>query len=300
MVKINVTEVCPRDGWQNYKGKILDHTWKVEMVKKMILAGAKSIDLASFVNAKYVPQMADATYIFQDISKWIAEQNLDVDLLGLALNGRGLEDAVKAGVKTVQFVISASEEHNMRNSRKSVSESFEDLKDLYAKVKGIDVVLSIACAFASPFGDEVTYENLAKLIRSAKSLGINRFGVADTAGIVNPGLMRERLRLLKSEFGLENFSLHMHDSRGMGLANILVALEEGVTNFDSSLGGMGGCPFVPKAKGNIATEDLLNMLHSMGYETGYDIEKVLEIGNYMLNELEIAQESSMMTVYRNR
>lgn len=299
MKKINVTEVCPRDGWQNFHGEILDHNWKVETVKKMIRAGANSIDLASFVNPKYVPQMADAKEMFQELSKWVEEENLDVELMALTLNGRGIEDAIKAGAKTVLFVASASEEHNQRNSRKSISESMEDLKKLYPMTEGAEVVLSIACAFASPFGDEISYETLYELISSAKELGIKRFGLADTAGIADPYTVQNTLRKLKKDFRLENFSMHMHDAQGMGLANVLMGIEEGIVNFDSSLAGMGGCPFVPKAKGNISTEDLLNMLHKMGYETNYDLDKVLEAAYQMDRDINAGANTNMLTVYKN-
>lgn len=300
MSDLIIAEVCPRDGWQNFKGEILDHDWKVKTVKEMIKAGAKRIDLASFVNPKYVPQMADAKEMFKDLTEWKNENNIDVELMALTLNGRGIEDAINSGAKTVLFVASASEEHNQRNSRKSIAESMEDLKKLYPLTEGkAEVVLSIACAFASPFGDEVKYETLKNMISTAKEMGINRFGLADTAGIADPKTVRSTLRKLKEDFGLENFSLHLHNARGMAMANILVGLEEGITEFDSSLAGMGGCPFVPKAKGNIATEDLLNMLHSMGYETGYDLDKVLELADKMDKEIDANAQTDMLTVYRN-
>lgn len=302
MSKIIIEEVCPRDGWQNFKGEILDHNWKVETVKKMIGYGARKIDLASFVNPKYVPQMADAKDMFNDLIPWVKEQGLeDVELMALTLNSRGVEDAIKAGAKTVMFVASASEEHNLRNSKKSISESLEDLAGLYEKnIKGsgVEVQLSIACAFASPFGDTVEYSTLKKLIETGKNLGIKKFGLADTAGIADPMTVRASLKKIKEDFGLEGFSMHMHDARGMGLANVLVGLEEGITTFDSSLAGMGGCPFVPGAKGNIATEDLLNMLESMGYETGYDLDKVLEAANEMDLSINANANTNLLNIYR--
>lgn len=272
--KVTVIEACPRDGWQNHK-VIIPLETKLAYVKKMIAYGARKLDVTSFVNPKLVLQMAGAKELMQALQAYAAEKNLDVELMALALNKRGAEDAIAAGAKSIQFVLSVSEEHNLRNSHCSISQSLEGFKAMASEVKGVTVTLALACAFGSPFGDEVPIDRIKQLCQAAFEIGVNRIGLADTAGISSPTHTRELLRKLKADFDLAKFSVHLHDSRGMGLVNAFVAVEEGIRSFDSSLGGMGGCPFVPRAKGNIATEDLVNMLHAMGYETGYDLNQVI-------------------------
>lgn len=282
--KVTVVEACPRDGWQNHK-VIIPLETKLAYVKKMIAYGARKLDVTSFVNPKYVPQMAGAKELLETLQAYAAEKNLDVELMALALNKRGADDAVAAGAKSIQFVLSASEEHNMRNSRCSIEQSLEAFKSMAGEVKGVTVTLALACAFGSPFGDEVPADRIRKLCQEAFDVGVSRIGLADTAGISSPTHTRDILRALKEEFGLARFSVHLHDSRGMGLVNAFVAVEEGIRSVDASLGGMGGCPFVPRAKGNIATEDLVNMLHVMGYETGYDLNQVITAALEMGEEI---------------
>lgn len=272
--KINVAEVCPRDGWQNHKVIIPQET-KLEYIKKMIAFGARKLDITSFVNAKRVPQMAGAKELIETLNAYADEKNLDVELMALVLNKRGVDDAIAAGARSIQFVLSASEEHNMRNSRCPIEKSLTDFKAMASEVKDVKITLALACAFGSPFGDVVPTERIKRLCQTAFDLGVKSIGLGDTAGISSPTNTREVLRALKTDFDLDSFSVHLHDSRGMGLANAFVAVEEGISQIDSSLGGMGGCPFVPQAKGNIPTEDLVNMLHVMGCETGYDLNQVI-------------------------
>lgn len=266
--RVLVSEVCPRDGWQNHPVPIPTET-KIKYIRKMVDCGARKMEITSFVNPKYVPQMADAKDVYLGVKDYLEERH--VTPFALTLNKTGVENAREAGFRHVEFVLSASEEHNKRNSRRTIQESLDALKELAGEADGLNIILAMPCIFGSPFGDEVPLDRVKWLIDEAESVGVKEFGVADTAGISNPENTRRVLRAIREYTDIGRVSLHMHDAYGMGLANCYVALEEGITMMDASLAGMGGCPFCPGAKGNIAMEDLIHMLHDMGVETGYDL-----------------------------
>lgn len=266
--RVLVSEVCPRDGWQNHPVRIPTEK-KIEYIKKMVDCGARKMEVSSFVNAKYVPQMGDAREVFCGVRDYLDEKG--VTAVALALNKRGVEDARKAGFCHVEFVLSASEEHNLRNSRRTIRESLDAFQALAGEAGDLHIVLAMPCVFGSPFGDEVPLDRIKWLIDEAERVGVAEIGIADTAGMSNPENTRRVLRGIRDYTDVGKVSVHMHDTYGMGLANIHTALEEGVTMLDGSLGGMGGCPFVPGAKGNVAIEDLIYMLHDMGIETGYSL-----------------------------
>lgn len=280
--RVEIMEVCPRDGWQNHKTIIPTET-KIKYIKTMIDCGARSMDVTSFVSPKAVPQMADAFDVVAGVRKYAEEKGCV--LSGLALNKKGVENARTAGLSHVAFVLSVSEEHNLRNSRKTIEESREMFRQLAQEAKDLRISLALPCVFGSPFGDEISMELVRDIIEEAFSLGVKEIGLADTAGISNPAHTRKVLRAIGEYTDIKSLSMHIHDSYGMGMANIHVALEEGITKLDASLGGMGGCPFVPGAKGNIATEDLIYMLDSMGIESGYDLEKLNQTAAEMAKEV---------------
>lgn len=290
MTKVYIQESCPRDGWQNY-ASFIPTDRKIHYIKAMCEAGAKKIEVTSFVNPKIMPQMADAAEVFAAIKAFSRGQKLQ--LSALALNAKGAARAEEAGAQALEFVLSASEEHNLRNSHRPLSESMQIFKELALAPRRTEAVLCIACFFGSPFGDVITQERMQWLLTEAQSVGITKFGLADTAGICNPKHMRETLRFLKEQVDLDDISIHLHDTYGMGIANAYVALEEGITHFDASLAGMGGCPFAPGAKGNIATEDLVQLCHSLGLETGYDLERLKVLSKAMTEELGIGNNSSV-------
>lgn len=294
--KVFISEVCPRDGWQNHPVPIPTEV-KIKYIKKMIEYGARRLEITSFVSPKYVPQMGDAKEVFQGLKDYL-EQN-SVTAFVLALNKRGVEDARAAGVHNVNFVLSASEEHNLRNSRRTIQESLEAFRALAKEAQDLNITLSMPCVFGSPFGDEVPLDRIKWLIDEAEQAGVKEIGVADTAGISNPENTRRVLRAIRDYTDISRVALHMHDTYGMGLANVYVALEEGITMMDSSLAGMGGCPFVPGAKGNIATEDLLYMLHDMGIETGYNLELVNQTAAEMAAEIQATVVSCQGSVCKH-
>ncbi len=295
--KVVVAEVCPRDGWQNHPVHIPAEI-KIKYIKKMVDYGARKIEVTSFVSPKYVPQMGDAKEVFQGVQSYLDEHG--VTSFVLALNKRGVEDARAAGVRNVNFVLSASEEHNLRNSRRTIQQSLDAFKDLAKEAQDLHIILSMPCAFGSPFGDEVPLDRLRWLIDEAEQVGVEEFGIADTAGISNPENTRRVLRAIREYTDISKVSLHMHDTYGMGLANAYVGLEEGITALDSSLAGMGGCPFVPGAKGNIATEDLLYMLHDMGIDTGYDLNLVNQTAAEMAGEIQASVVSCQGSLCKHR
>ena len=269
--KVIVGEVCPRDGWQNHPVQIPTEK-KIEYIKKMVDYGSRRIEITSFVNPKYVPQMGDAKDVYAGVRDYLDERG--VTAFALALNKRGVDDARAAGFKNVEFVLSASEEHNLRNSRRTIQESLDSFKELAQHADGLNIMLCMPMVFGSQFGDEVPMDRVKWLIEEGLSVGVREFGIADTAGLSNPENTRRVLRSIKEYIDVDMISLHMHDTYGMAMANIYAAMEEGITIMDASLGGMGGCPFAPGAKGNIAMEDLIYMLHDMGIETGYDLDMI--------------------------
>lgn len=291
--RVEIMEVCPRDGWQNHKVLIPTET-KIKYIKKMIDCGARKMDVTSFVNPKAVPQMADAFEVVAGVREYAAEKGCL--LSGLALNKKGVENAKAAGLENVSFVLSVSEEHNLRNSRKTIQESMDTFLELAAGAQELNISLALPCVFGSPFGDEIPMKRVTDIIEKAFAAGVKEIGLADTAGISSPYHTREVLQFLKSWVDFGDVSIHLHDTRGMGLANAYIALEEGITKFDASMGAMGGCPFVPGAKGNIGSEDLINMFEQMGVATGYDLQEVVETAVSMGREIQADLVSSMTSL----
>ena len=294
--KVLVSEVCPRDGWQNHPVHIPADI-KIKYIKKMVDYGARKMEITSFVSPKYVPQMGDAKEVFQGVKDYLDQKG--VTAFVLALNKRGVEDARAAGVHNVNFVLSASEEHNLRNSRRTIQESMDAFKELASHAQGLHIVLGIPCIFGSPFGDEVPLERIRWIIREAQSVGVEEFGLADTAGLSTPEITRRVIRAVKECADVDRLSLHLHDTYGMAIANAYVGLLEGITLFDSSLAGMGGCPFVPGAKGNVATEDLIYFMHAMGIETGLNLELANQAAAEMAAEIQAAVVSCQGAVCRH-
>ncbi|MFC2662173.1 MAG: hydroxymethylglutaryl-CoA lyase [Eubacterium sp.] len=292
---VEIMEVCPRDGWQNHKVMIPTET-KIKYIKKMMDYGAKRMDVTSFVHPKYVPQMADAADVVAGVKDYAAEKGCMIS--GLTLNAKGVERAAQSGLKNVQFVLSVSEEHNRRNSRRTIAESRQIFRDLVPKAEGLNIMLALPCVFGSPFNDEIDMGLVKDIILEAFDLGVSEIGLADTAGVSTPEHTKDVLRQIKEYCDPDQTTIHLHDTRGMGLANAYVALEEGYRKLDSACGAMGGCNFVPGAKGNIATEDLVNMCERMGIETGIDLKAVCATALEMGREIQSDIVSSLTDVYK--
>jgi hydroxymethylglutaryl-CoA lyase len=271
--QVQIVEVGPRDGFQNIK-TFIETKVKQQVIDGMIAAGVQVMEVTSFVHPKAIPQMVDAA----QIAKTAAQAAGDT-FRGLALipNLTGAKKAYECGIREVTYVISASEQHNLANINRTREQSLEDLQKIVTQVPELAVRLDVATAFGCPLGGKVDDEMVLSLIESALQIGVQSVVLCDTIGVAHPKQVYERARTVKNRFSDVSFGLHLHDTRGMGLANTLAGLDAGITIFESSIGGLGGCPFAPGAAGNTATEDLVNMFHGMGISTGIDLERYLAV-----------------------
>lgn len=288
--EVFIRECCPRDGWQNHQ-EFIPTEMKINYIKRMMDCGFKEIEVVSFVNPKVMPQMRDGKEVFAAVKDYAAKKG--IALGALALNKRGIDEARTAGAKVIQFGISASEEHSMRNANKTLAEAMAIFKDLARHSEGLEIILGLSSTFGSPFGEEIPLERLKWIVEEARSVGVEHINLADTAGISTPLHTREVLQYLGEHMDKNKVSVHFHDTHGMGIANTFVALEEGITHIESSLAAMGGCPFAPGAKGNIATEDLVNMCEKMGIKTNVDLKALIKVSQDMCSDIHAHLGGSM-------
>jgi hydroxymethylglutaryl-CoA lyase len=279
---ITITEVVTRDGLQ-IEPEFVETEYKLSLVKRLIEAGVKRLEVTSFVNPKFVPQMRDA----EEVMKGLQNRPKDVTLCTLALNEKGVERAISAGTDEVNFTFSASETHNQKNARRSVAESLDNIKLLISRAEQvrIPVNIGIATSFGCPFEGVYKPERVLHLVEQLTNWGINSIILADTTGMAHPNQILDTCSRIREKFSGLRLHLHLHNTRGMGAANLLAGIKAGVTNFDSSLGGIGGCPFAPGASGNICTEDMVHMLQLMGHKTTIDIDKLISIARDLQNKL---------------
>ncbi len=275
-MQILVSEVGPRDGLQSVKRPMptkAKHRW----IRALADAGVKEIEVASFVPAKLLPQMADAAAVVRDALKIPG-----LTVLALAPNLRGFQDAVAAGAHKVTLPVSASQAHSRANVRMSCEEAVESVGSICAARDGLPadrrpkIEVGISTAFGCTIQGEVPEDWVFEMATRIAGKGVDGVGLSDTVGYANPMQVRRMFARLRSELGELAGGAHFHNTRGQGLANVVAALEAGVTTFDASQGGIGGCPYAPGASGNIVTEDLVFLLESMGLDTGVDIEKLIE------------------------
>lgn len=273
---IDIIEVGPRDGLQRERTPISTAD-KIRMIHNLVAAGIKSVQVTSFVHPQYVPQMADAEAVCAGINKQDG-----VTYSGLVLNLKGLERAHAAGLTTVDMSISASDSHSRKNANRSLQDAVAGFKTMVstAREMGMTVRAGIQCAFGY-YEPDVTQDLVAELAQGHLALGVDELALADSTGMANPAQIKQMIGAIKPLLGDVPLTLHLHDTRGMGLANVVAAIDAGCTRFDTAFGGMGGCNFIPEALGNIATEDTINMLHAMGYETGVNIEQVASVSRYL-------------------
>lgn len=274
-MKILVSEVGPRDGLQGVK-RVMPTPAKHRWIRALAESGLREIEVASFVPAKLLPQMADAAEVVREA---VAIPRLTV--LALAPNLRGAQDAVAAGAHKVTMPVSASEAHSQSNLRKSVDAAIEEVRRVVEYRDSLPagarpgVEVGISTAFGCTLQGEVPEDFVIAVAARLAAAGVDSIGLSDTTGYANPAQVRRLFRRLKAEVGERMGGAHLHNTRGQGLANVVAALEEGVTTFDASQGGLGGCPYAPGASGNIVTEDLVFLLESMGLDTGIDIARLV-------------------------
>jgi len=271
--KVEVTEVGPRDGIQ--ADPVLVPTQrKIDWINRMIAAGVRRIEATSFVSPRAVPQLADAAEVMKGVKR-----SKDTVLAALVPNARGAIRAAEAGVDQIVVFMSASESHNLKNVNCTVDQSLKAFEEV-AKIAGdagIPVHGAIATSFGCPFEGDVPVAQVARIARAYQDMGFVGVSFGDTTGMATPPLVKQRVQAVRDAAPKLSQVLHFHNTRGIGLANVMAGLAEGVDRYEASTGGTGGCPFVPKATGNICTEDLLYLLEEMGIETGIDIRAMIDL-----------------------
>jgi hydroxymethylglutaryl-CoA lyase len=270
--RVTIVEVGPRDGLQNEKANIPTET-KVAFINQLTAAGHRVIEVTAFVSPKWVPQMADAAEVFGQI-----HMAPGVRYTALVPNRAGLDRAFQAGVREIAIFAASSETFSRRNINQSIDESFVTYREVTdaALQAGLQVRAYLSTAFGCPFEGAVSEQRVAELCQRLIDLGAFQVAVSDTIGIAHPGQVARVLDAVTSGVAADRIALHLHDTRGTALANVLVGLEHGIATFDSAAGGLGGCPYAPGAAGNLATEDLIYMLDGLGIETGVSLERVME------------------------
>jgi hydroxymethylglutaryl-CoA lyase len=272
--RVSVYEVSPRDGLQNEGAQVATHA-KVRLVDALVDAGITRIEIGSFVAPKWVPQMSDADEVCRMI-----ERRPGVTYAGLCPNARGLERALAAKVDEIAVFVSASETHNSKNVNKTIAQTLKAFEPVIgpAAERGLKVRGYVSTMWGCPYEGNVDPKRGLALAKHLLGAGCYQISLGDTIGVGTPVQTQQILDLFTAELPLEQIALHLHDTRGTALANVLVGLQAGVTTFDASVAGLGGCPYAPGAAGNLATEDLVYTLHGMGIETGIDLDKLWQAG----------------------
>lgn len=271
--RVEVTDVGPRDGLQAER-EFVPTAKKIEFINRLIDAGVPRIEATSFVSPRAIPQLADAAEVMAGI-----DRSRRTVIAALVPNKRGALRAAESGVDQIVVFASASESHNLKNVNRSVEQSlagFEEVARVADDAK-IPVHGAIATAFGCPFEGDVPAAQVAMIARRYQQLGFVGVSLGDTTGMATPPLVRAAVRAIRDTAPGIHIGLHFHNTRGVGLANVMTGLDEGIDSYESSFGGTGGCPYAPKATGNICTEDLVYLLHEMGIETGIDLRKLAAV-----------------------
>lgn len=289
-VHVTVTDVALRDGLQ-IQPDVVPTSAKLAIYELLVAAGVRSLELGSFVHPRLVPQMADAEDLFTRV-----RHDPEVQLIALVPNTRGAARALASGVKDVRIVLSCSEGHSRANTNRSVDEGIDEARavvEMLRQAGGVHVVGALATAFVCPFDGSVSPEQVVRMVGALVDMGMDEISLADTLGKADPAHVGRTVAAARSSFPDIRFGLHLHNTYGMALANVLAGLNEGVAQFDSALGGIGGCPFAPGAAGNVATEDVVFMLHSMGVDTGVDLDALAVAAAELRKALSGPLESSV-------
>ena len=278
---VDVVEVGPRDGLQSEPG-VLPTATKVEFIERAIAAGVRRVEVTSFVNPKRVPQMADAEAVLAALPR-----HPGVHYIGLVLNRKGFERAAAAGCNEIGMAVVASDTFNQRNQGVTSDESIAAWLDIAraAKVAGIRPQVTVSAAFGCPFEGEVPVSRVVEIAQRVAEAGPFEIALADTIGVGVPSQVIELVARVREAVPGVALRCHFHNTRNTGIANAFAAVQAGVRTLDASLGGIGGCPFAPAATGNIATEDLVYMLHRSGHPTGIDLASAIETGKWLQEQL---------------
>jgi hydroxymethylglutaryl-CoA lyase len=272
--QVKIVEVGPRDGLQNESKHVATQD-KIRLIESLAAAGLKNIEITSFVSPKWIPQLADGLEVATSV-------NLPPDVTASALvpNLKGYESFAKANLKQIALFMSATESHSKKNINKGIDEAIATLKEVaqVARNDGRSVRCYMSVVFVCPYEGAVKPDHVARVVSKLLEIGVDELSLGDTIGAATPNQVSDMVKLLSSQVPLSKLALHFHDTRGTALANVVAGLDSGITIYDASIGGMGGCPYAPGAAGNLATEDLVYMLHGMGIKTGVDLEKLVDCG----------------------
>ena len=294
--KVKLVDVGPRDGLQNEKSPV-PAAVKIELVHRLQDAGLKEIEVTSFVSAKWVPQMADALDVMAGV-----ERRADVRYSVLTPNMKGFEAALTSKPNEIVVFAAASEAFSQRNINCSIAESIERFAPVVAAAKaaGIYTRGAISCAVGCPYEGDVAPSQVELVAQLMKSIGVEHMGVADTIGVGTPLKVQRAMEAALKHYALNDVSGHFHDTYGQALGNTLISLQMGVWQFDTSIAGLGGCPYAKGATGNVATEDVVYMLHGMGIQTGIDMDKLVDAGQYISDFLGRKPNSRAATALLNK
>ena len=278
MSKIEVVEVGPRDGFQSVRcAAPIASELKLEVIDKLIAAGVKHMEYTSFVSPKAIPQLADA----QTVTEAVMKKYPGLDLFALVPNLRGAQNAYELGLRKVCYVVSLSKSHNKANINRTHEQSLEAYQEIRAAYPDLEVVVDLATTFGCPFeGKYNDSQAVVNFLKDYADAGMTTCCLCDTIGIADPAQVKSVIGELKASYPNLQLQVHFHDTRGLGMVNTMAAIESGVTEVQSALGGLGGCPFAPGASGNLSTEDMVWMLNEMGFKTGVSFSKVLEAAKF--------------------
>jgi hydroxymethylglutaryl-CoA lyase len=272
--EVSIYEVGPRDGLQNEK-QILPSDKKLELIEGIVDAGIRRVEITSFVNPRWVPALAD----HEDIARRV-KRKPGVRYSALVPNMRGLDGATRAGMQEVAVFMAATQTHNKKNINKSTQDALRTYRGVVgeARSRGMQVRGYVSCVYGCPYEGAVSLEQVLAVANELLDMGVYELSLGDTIGVGTPRQIEYiLLGLLDAGIALEQLAVHFHDTRGTALANVTVALQHGVRTIDCAIGGLGGCPYAPGASGNVATEDVVYMLHGMGVKTGVDLDKLVGI-----------------------
>ncbi len=278
---VQVVEVGPRDGFQNIPDYI-PMELKLEIIRRILAAGVRKVQITSFVSPKAVPQMRDAA----ELTRVALEEFPQAELFALVPNWKGAERAAQAGLLEISTVISLSESHNKANVGRMVEESLADAARILEHFSHLKIGLDIATAFGCPFEGEMPLEKLLALMDRLYQVGARTFTLCDTIGVAHPQQVREALTAAHREFPQAEVGIHIHDTRNLGIANTYAGILAGADFVQTALGGLGGCPFAPGASGNTATEDLVYLLDQEGMSTGISFERLLEAAKFLHSQVQ--------------
>ncbi|MCC6708351.1 MAG: hydroxymethylglutaryl-CoA lyase [Gammaproteobacteria bacterium] len=287
--RVEIVEVGPRDGLQA-QPQLLDTEAKLALIERLLDAGVRRLEVASFVNPKRVPQMADADAIIARLPR-----RAGVNYIGLVLNEQGLDRALASGVEQINCAAVTTDSFCLRNQGKTAADMLDLIASLARRAQdaGRFFGVTIAASFGCPFEGEVAPATVVAIAARLHAMGVDEIALADTIGVAVPSDVKRLIEAVRPHIGATPLRMHFHNTRGTGIGNVYAAVDSGVRIIDASCGGVGGCPFAPGATGNVGTEDVLYLLHRMGFETGIDIAKVVATSKWLEGPLQAPMQASM-------